>query len=416
MKIYARNFRGFDSIAVDLDKTYFLVGDNSSGKSSFMYLIDAVCTSDLNYCPKIDEDFGASRYDYFSPFFDYDDVEFAIYEDSTEGEEYVKIITVRRRSGDQPQIVRCTHWNAGHYVTLMLKDGVVYSKHGLSDGKFDINRALKAHRAKLRGWKKSDIRPSIISEGSSLLKVCDLKIKDQQKLVMRSLGLVMSTCRFVSPLRALPERFYSSVRKVDALGGHFAKVWLDLAAMDGSVLSDIDKFGQEAKLFDHLHVQEVETSVDDPPLLVTVEKHGERFTLDQVGIGVSQVVPLMIDTVYSIEIDKKMILSQQPELHLHPIAQAALGSYLYRATKSGLKAVYETHSSFLLDRYRAEFRDDVEKYSKDGYFDSVSVLFFRNGKNGNEIVEIKIKEDGTFDGDPDDYHKFFLAEVVRTIF
>lgn len=416
MKIFARHFRGFKKIEIDLKKTYFLVGDNSSGKSSFLYLIDAVCESSLNFSPKIDEDFGASRYDYFSPYFDYKDVDFAVLDDSGSNGGYVKFITVRRRPGDHPQIIRCTHWYNGHYVALKVTNGKVFCKAGQFESEVNFQSLLKLHSAKMKAWSKTDIKKSSISEGAALLAIWDTTNKEQQRLVVKAYGFELKSCRFVSPLRALPERFYSSVRKVDAAGGHFAKVWLDLSVMGESVLAEIDKFGSEAKLFDRLHVEEVETTVDDPPLLVTVEKYGKRFTLDQVGIGVSQVVPLLIDTVFSLEIDQKPVLSQQPELHLHPVAQSALGSYLYRAHKSGLKAVYETHSSFLLDRFKADFRDDEERPSVDGIFENVSVLFFRNGKEGNQLVDIKIKDDGSLQNDPEDYHEFFLNEIVRTMF
>jgi hypothetical protein len=415
MKVFARKFRGFDKIELDLEKTYFLVGDNSSGKSSLAYLVDAICQSDLNFSPKIGEHFGDSRYDYFSPFFDYEDVEFALLNEDKNGDEYAKFITVRRKKGDQPYVIRCTHWCAGFYVTLKIhEEGVVY-RTGSSKRPFSFDMLAKIHGSDPKNWKSCNVKRANISEGVSLFGFLEISDDAQRNLILKGYGLDTSPCRFVSPLRALPERFYSSVRKIDALGGHFAKVWLDLSGVGDRVIADIDSFGKEAKLFDHLSVQEVETTVDDPPLMVTVEKHGKKFTLDQVGIGVSQVVPLLIDTVFSLEVDKRVILSQQPELHLHPIAQAALGSYLYRAKKSGLRAIYETHSSFLLDRFRADYRDDLEKEGSQKCEDVV-ILFCRNTTSGNEVVEISIRNDGSFVNDPEDFHEFFLTEIARTIF
>jgi predicted ATP-dependent endonuclease of OLD family len=52
-KVFARNFRGFKNIEVELAGTNFLVGDNSSGKSSILHLIDSVLRDELSSVPKL---------------------------------------------------------------------------------------------------------------------------------------------------------------------------------------------------------------------------------------------------------------------------------------------------------------------------------------------------------------------------
>lgn len=48
MIIFAGNFRGFKNVEIDTSKSVFLVGENSSGKSSLLYLIDAIHLNDLD--------------------------------------------------------------------------------------------------------------------------------------------------------------------------------------------------------------------------------------------------------------------------------------------------------------------------------------------------------------------------------
>lgn len=416
MIIFAENFRGFRRIQVDLQKTSFLLGDNSSGKSSILYLVEAVCSNDLESAPKIDEDFGASRFDYFSPFFDNADVHFGFLGLSKTKHKIGKIITVSKKGKDHPDVARCTYWYPGIVVTFKsLSDGVYFSIED-APKEMDADALMRLHRRRRKLTRTQKVARGSIAEVGALIMQLDRDDDLHQQLIAAAWNLGIKPCRIVSPLRALPERFYSNIRRFDAQGAHFAKMWMDLADQNKNAFEDVDRFGQEAKLFENLKVEPVSKKIDDPPLLVTVERSGKRFTLDQVGIGVSQVTPMLMDIVFSINIDQYPVLSQQPELHLHPVAQAALGSYLYRAKKSGLVGIYETHSSFLLDRFRADFREDEEKGLVDGVADDVEIIFCQSTEKGNRARTIELCADGSLRGEPDEFHKFFIDELVRTMF
>ena len=73
---------------------------------------------------------------------------------------------------------------------------------------------------------------------------------------------------------------------------------------------------------------------------------GDLVDLADVGFGVSQALPVVValwaakkgDTVYL----------EQPELHLHPMAQKNMASVLADAANRGVRVICETHSSMLL--------------------------------------------------------------------
>ena len=67
-----------------------------------------------------------------------------------------------------------------------------------------------------------------------------------------------------------------------------------------------------------------------------------------------------------------MFLLQQPEVHLHPSAQAALGSLFCATAASGRQIFVETHSEYILDRIRMDVRDRRTDLTPE----DVSVLFF----------------------------------------
>ncbi|KAL0630196.1 hypothetical protein Q9L58_010958, partial [Maublancomyces gigas] len=140
------------------------------------------------------------------------------------------------------------------------------------------------------------------------------------------------------PLRGRPERFYNFERKFKASGSHFASMWHDMVVdHDDDSLEVVRKFGRDSQLFEDLNIARVSAKVAHSPLMVTIKKRGKNFLLDQVGVGISQVIPVIIESVFrkTLGSDVAMLL-QQPELHLHPIAQAALGEFLFEMTDDGL--------------------------------------------------------------------------------
>lgn len=94
MQVFARNYRGFKRIDVDTDIVNILVGDNSCGKTSIIYLVESVLRSDLTTAPRFDSDLAVDDFDYFSPYFDYADVTFGITD--SKNKNFSKVITVSR--------------------------------------------------------------------------------------------------------------------------------------------------------------------------------------------------------------------------------------------------------------------------------------------------------------------------------
>ena len=117
MKVFARNFRGFKYVEMDTDKIIFLVGDNSSGKSSLLHLVDCIFRDDLASAPILDEELGADRYDYFSPYFNNAPVSFGFSKIVASGKCATKIITVKK-SEEESIVLRCTYIHDGIAITV----------------------------------------------------------------------------------------------------------------------------------------------------------------------------------------------------------------------------------------------------------------------------------------------------------
>jgi predicted ATPase len=410
MIIFAENFRGFRNIEIDTSKCVFLVGDNSSGKSSLLYLIDAIHLNDLNEAPQLDEEFGVDRFDYFSPYFDNADVTFGFVEKNSSGKKIGKIITVRK-DGRIPKILSCSYFIDEQSVTIKKLKSGAQAKISNEKHNFDTRRMIKIHKARGKFYKLKGFERQSVSEVPALFIALPSENGKLHSLIRQILSLRIKKCTLISPIRAMPERFYSFRLRFDSRGSHFAAMIMDVSSVNNQAFELINKFGKESNLFDKLEVKKTTDEIEYPPLIVTIEKNNKNFLMNQVGIGVSQIVPILIEAYASVSINKKNILIMQPELHLHPVAQAALGTYLHAMAQFGLRGVFETHSSFLIDRFRSEVRNSTSDKPVEA-----EIIFCQNQEVGNKAYHIPIEPDGRMLNEPIEYHQFFVDEFVRTTF
>lgn len=72
--------------------------------------------------------------------------------------------------------------------------------------------------------------------------------------------------------------------------------------------------------------------------------------LTHVGVGVSQVLPIVVMSLLA-EPDSTLVF-EQPELHLHPRVQTLLGDFFLSIALLGKQCIVETHSEYLINRLR----------------------------------------------------------------
>ena len=130
------------------------------------------------------------------------------------------------------------------------------------------------------------------------------------------------------------------------------------------------------------------------PFQVQVRKFDGRLkgpprNLIDMGYGVSQALPVITELLR--EDAPPMFLLQQPEVHLHPSAQAAWEVYSARSPGPERQLIIETHSDHLLDRVRMDIRDGTTGLKPE----DVSILYFERGELDVSIHSLRIDEEGT---------------------
>lgn len=217
----------------------------------------------------------------------------------------------------------------------------------------------------------------------------------------------------IAPVQTKPQRTYNPLTDVPAPdGGHvpmlLAKISLESRSEWGRIQSAVEEFGANSGLFRRLTVKRLGKKGADP-FQLAVKISGPPSNLIDVGYGVSQILPVLVDTLN--EERERIFLLQQPEVHLHPRAQAEIGSYLVNLVeRKKHQFVVETHSDYLLDRIRMELRDRQALSPKD-----VVILFFERVGSDVNIHPIRIEKSGNLEGVPKGYRKFFLHEDRRLL-
>jgi len=219
----------------------------------------------------------------------------------------------------------------------------------------------------------------------------------------------------LAPVRSRPQRTYDPIRdRPSPEGEHIPALLSRLQAQGGRLWEALNNslrdFGHESGLFSDLSIRSLGKEQQGEPFQIQVGIAGQPGTrnLLDVGYGVSQVLPILVESAVGPR--GRMLLVQQPEVHLHPQAQAALGSFLAASAGNGAaRYVVETHSDYIVDRVAMAIRDPKHPLTaKD-----VSLLFFESEESGVRVHALGFSETGDVLNPPPGYRRFFLNEQAR---
>lgn len=127
-----------------------------------------------------------------------------------------------------------------------------------------------------------------------------------------------------------------------------------------------------------------------------------------VGLGVSQVLPVLVALL--VAEPGQLVYLEQPELHLHPRAQANLAQPLIDAANRGVKVVVETHSDLLLTRIKTLVAEEAIDPAK------LILHWFSRGDDGITKIDSKeLDKVGAYGEFPIDFSDVFFEEDRRYI-
>lgn len=219
-------------------------------------------------------------------------------------------------------------------------------------------------------------------------------------------------------LRGNPERTYEKITMFEAFPGRFEKytasvifnwvntgnqknlkklaTYVSLLGLGGKIeVRDIDDANLE------ICVSKKPPSISPKGNLTKNEDDDSLVSIADVGFGVSQALPILVALIVAER--GQTIYIEQPEIHLHPRAQANLIAPLIEASNRGVKIIIETHSSILLRAIQTAVASD------DVLPDNISLNWFSRDERGCTIVtQDEVDEYGAFGNWPVDFDEVYL--------
>lgn len=217
----------------------------------------------------------------------------------------------------------------------------------------------------------------------------------------------MRMLSYIGPFRQSPERIYrdtgSQQKKVGVKGEYASNVLIDDYTKNKALIDSISEW-----LYNALGYKLVVTNVADGYYQLLLEdKNGIRSNITDVGYGISQILPIVTQIMVTIPSSKysemknnhllsEMSIIEQPELHLHPAAQAELAD-LFAACINGnknRKLLIETHSEHFIRKLQVLIADK----NSDITADDIAVYYVDKNENGEAFVDrLNILPTGQFE-------------------
>ncbi len=443
--IYLDNFRGFSNTFIPIENVNFLIGENSSGKSSLLALINLLSspkffwlTNDFNseecelgnFDDLVSSENESRGHFTIGHLTSYDANHNHPKKEKNKDETLGIVLTYVEKNG-KPRLSKISYLHGSSIVhakitnkTLAYTSDSYTKKHPMNYEEFQ--EVVKAHLLidkKLKSLKKAKLPKNMITNLSDapLWMITDYigkelrsKNKDQFNQLSFPFPHRAEELIWIAPIREKPRRTYDNLKSGFSPEGthtpHMLNEILNGQNKESSQkLSEaLKNFGAESGLFKEIQTKRYGNDSTAPfEIDVVLSKNPLKIT--NVGYGVAQVLPIIVESFSRRK--RTMFAIQQPEVHLHPKAQAALGEFFCNlAVSENKQFLIETHSDFLIDRFRL----NLSKVKKEKI--KSQVLFFERTIDGNKCYPIEILGNGQYaENQPVSFRDFFIGEQINML-
>ena len=228
---------------------------------------------------------------------------------------------------------------------------------------------------------------------------------------------------YLGPLREYPKRDYPWIRSRPAdVGARGERTIEAIVAADATgERRNIKKHGRrmifsaivahwlkEMKLVRNFEVAEIAPGANLWRVKVKTHVSGYDVMLTDVGFGISQVLPVIV-LLYYVPADSTVIL-EQPEIHLHPSAQAELADAIISVATHPdrrVQVILESHSEHLLLRLQRRISE------KNLSSEDVALYFCRAAEQTSVIERLELDEYGRIGNWPENFMGDAFSETAE---
>ena len=404
-RLYLDNFRGFSKQLIEIRNVNFLVGENSTGKSSVLMALNTL--SYPGFWLNLDFHSGDE-----TQLYSFEDLVSVEAKDKTSfrigklynNEEEVSFLFEFKNFFGRPAIASgIIEKDENLFIYYLEKEQVKYKVIRNQKLSLDMLEALtenELNELETISIYTTNIPPVI------LLQMCEHAISNKKEAFPSRFPTFDITP--IAPIRSKPKKTYDEPGIVEnSEGDHIPYEIRRIFKEYPNFFQNINNFGIRSGMFKKIDIKEY-GKTDDAPFRMNFVLNKKPINISNIGYGVSQVLPILYN-IYTK--NNTNITIQQPEVHLHPRAQAALGDIFFDLSKGKSKnrLIVETHSDYIIDRFRQKQRKSPVK-------SDVHVLFFLREKGENKIFTINIDDNGNYDeNQPKEFREFFINEGLENL-
>lgn len=182
-----------------------------------------------------------------------------------------------------------------------------------------------------------------------------------------------------------------------------------------SIVGDLIRLANDEELSPVPIVEKIRRGLDELPVSLKVQLRDEKRHIDveadDIGVGVSQVVPVVVGAM---DPAHKVFFVEQPELHIHPRVQCSLADLFIEQINASSEKMFvlETHSEHLILRLLRRIRETYEQNSADPVLnsdnpvlpetrhltpDQIGIIYIDSDENGMNVTNIGVTPEGDFE-------------------
>jgi len=285
------------------------------------------------------------------------------------------------------------------------------------------------------GFKMADGRKWPLEEPEKFYRLSDISIarfKNAGFLTDFALATeaMLDSISYLGPLRSHPQRIYqwsgdtpSSVGQM----GEYTIAAILAAQSEKRMLNRGPKrvkqeFGafiaawlKDLGVIHDFSVRPVAEGRKEYEVLVKTHSKAPEVKITDVGFGVSQVLPALVQAFYCPP--NSTVWMEQPEIHLHPQVQAELADVFISATQAredskerNVQLIVESHSEHFLNRLQRRVAEGVVKP------EDVAVYFCRRAGSATELEPLRLNLLGEIENWPENFFGDQMADIAgRTL-
>jgi predicted ATPase len=243
-----------------------------------------------------------------------------------------------------------------------------------------------------------------------------------------------SNLYYIGPLREEPSRRYIAEEETISIGNRGQNAPFVLATAREKTVSPYYIFDPNEEKWENINGDTLDKAVDRWLKYMGISERCElitereiirlylptyidknvKATLADVGFGVSQILPILVEGL-RIRPSQTLIL-EQPEIHLHPKLQMQLADFFISMILSGKNLLLETHSDHIINRISRRVIEDEENK----IISKTNILFFEQ-ENENPINPVELDPErgvinwpsGFFDQSPEEKRLILSKGIER---